>query len=240
MFRLYSLHSKDRSTSQGALSAARPLRALSLALSAALCLSAAAACGGDDESSTDTKADAGTPKAGMGGSSSAGAGGNMSVMPPPPVQCGSTMCAQPSNPLSGIAAMFGGALGGGAAGLPMAAACCLDEGKGTCGISTGMGSKCESLATPDTRCPAADLGMLGSFLGGSSMAGCCIDNMCGQDGKMFGRGCVPNSEAMSMVASLPLVGGMVKFPPASACDRPMNMNTNADDAGMGDDKDAGL
>jgi hypothetical protein len=230
MFRLYPFSSIARSNRP-----LRTLRTLTQVVSAALCLSAAVACGGDDSDSTPaTKPDAGTTKTAGQGGSSTGSAGNMSVMPPQPVACGSAMCTPPSNPLSGIASMFGG---GAAAGLPSAAACCLDESKGTCGITTGMGAACEALATPDPRCPAADLGMLGAFLGGGGMAGCCIDNMCGQDGKMFGRGCVPNSQAMSMVSSLPLVGGMIKFPPSLACDRPADKT--GDDAGVHDDKDAG-
>ena len=200
-------------------------------LPAALCLVTlvtGAACGGDDSDSSSQ------PTAGAGGKAAAGSGGSAGASggaaePPKPVACGETMCYPPSNPLSGIIGMFGGGQLGGA--IPMAVACCLDESAGKCGISTSPTATCEAPAVVDTRCPAANLGMLGPLLGANSMAGCCIDNKCGQDGKIFGRGCVENSQAKAMVSAVPLVGSMFMFPASQACDAP-KMST--DDAGVSD------
>lgn len=203
-----------------------------LAMAAALFACIAAACGDDSGDASETPAitDAGVQDA-ANNSSNAGSGGSTSVAPPEPVACGDSMCYPPSNPLSGIINMFGGGALAGA--LPMATACCLDESAGTCGISMGSGTTCEPPAVPDTRCPALDLGMFGALLGGS-MQGCCIDNMCGQDGRIFGRGCVENSEAGAMLGGLPI---MVDIPPTLACDRPME--ADGEDAGV-DDLDAGM
>ena len=63
-----------------------------------------------------------------------------------------------------------------------------------------------------------------------SMAGCCIDNQCGQDGRIFGGGCIENSMASQMISAIPFVGGMFMVPPARACDAPIP----DDDAGVSD------
>lgn len=207
------------------------------ALSALLLAAASAACGDDSDNAPESSSadDAGAQDAGKTGSS--GSSGSASVPPPEPVACGDSMCYPPTNPLSGIINMFGGGALAGA--LPMATACCLDESAGTCGVSMGSGTTCEPPAVADARCPAIDLGMLGPLLGGS-MQGCCIDNKCGQDGRLFGRGCVENSEAGAMLGGLPI---MVEIPPTLACDRPIDMETGDDaDAGAddGDDLDAGI
>lgn len=144
------------------------------------------------------------------------------------------MCYPPSNPLSSIISMFGGGALGGL--LPSPQACCLDESAGTCGVNPGMGSTaCEALATVDTRCPRANLGMLGGLV---NIQPCCIDNQCGQDGKMFGRGCVQNSEVMSMLGPL-AAGGMVQLPSGVACDAAMMPTMPEEDAGV-PDNDAGI
>ena len=211
--------------------ATRSLRPLLSTLAALLCLSLAAACGDDSEETTE-------PTAGSGGKAAdSGGGGNSGATTPPPpmpVACGATQCNAPANPLSGIL----GSLGGAASGLiPTPQACCLDESAGICGV-TIMGGACEELATTDTRCPKAELGMLSSF---ANIQPCCIDNQCGQDGRLFGRGCVENSQVASMLGPLAAGGGFM-FPASRACDAPAQPL----DAGMADndagpvDSDAGM
>jgi hypothetical protein len=151
-----------------------------------------------------------------------------------PVACGSIMCYPPSNPLSSIISMFGGGALAGA--IPQAQACCLDESAGTCGVTPGMGMACEPLATVDTRCPKANLGMLGGFI---NIQPCCIENQCGQDGKMFGRGCVQNSEVSSMLGPL-AAGGMIMLPSGVACDAAMMPTKPDQEDGGVPDTDAGM
>ena len=66
------------------------------------------------------------------------------------------------------------------------------------------------------------------------MAGCCINNACGQDGALFGRGCVENSQVKGMLSAIPLVGGLIMIPPAQACDAPVSTGSDAgvEDAGI--------
>jgi hypothetical protein len=118
----------------------------------------------------------------------------------------------------------------------MAYACCLDEGAGTCGVSPSMNGACEARAMPDSRCPGVSLGALGAAASGGMMAGCCIDDKCGQDGTMFGRGCVENTQASAMLQAIPLIGTLAQLPGALACDRPMDQSDR--DAGV-DTEDAG-
>ncbi|MEY4583465.1 MAG: hypothetical protein RL701_8168 [Pseudomonadota bacterium] len=209
-------------------------------LTALLLLSAAAGCGGDDDKPT-------TPTAGTGGGAAAGAsatsGRGGSTAAPAPIACGSKQCSPPANPFAAI-------LGGGATtgislpGIPQAVACCLDSAAGTCGVGT-EGGACEAPAVADPRCPSLDLGPLGSFIGGGAL-GCCINNACGQDGSLFGRGCVENKEAASMIGAIPLIGQMAQVPGSRACDAPPVTNppkpTNDNDAGplQPGDNDAGI
>lgn len=204
-------------------------------LAALICLSSVAACGGDDgEETPQTTAGSGA-KAASGGSG--GSAGSTTTPPPPmPVACGTTQCNPPANPLSGILNSFGG---GAFAGLvPTPEACCLDESAGTCGV-TIEGGACEALAIVDTRCPKAELGMLGSFV---NIQPCCLDNQCGQDGRLFGRGCVENSQVASMLGPLAAGGGFT-FPASQACDAPAttaDAGVSDDDAGVPTDSDAGI
>ncbi|MFI5307529.1 MAG: hypothetical protein ACHQ53_09265 [Polyangiales bacterium] len=146
-----------------------------------------------------------------------------------PVPCGSNMCQPPGGAGGGLLGMLGGlggaagGMAGGAAGglgLPMAAACCLDETSGTCGISAGAGMMCQKMAVPDSRCPGPDLGALGALVGGGmAMSGCCTDsNQCGVDGAAFGNGCVEDGAAASMLSAIPLIGMLIMIPPPRACD----------------------
>jgi hypothetical protein len=96
---------------------------------------------------------------------------------------------------------------------------------------------CEALAIVDTRCPKANLGMLGGFV---NIQPCCIDNQCGQDGKLFGQGCVQNNQVMSMLGALG-AGGMITLPPSVACDEALMPTTpDTEDAGVPGDSDAGI
>jgi hypothetical protein len=86
-----------------------------------------------------------------------------------------------------------------------------------------------------------NLGALGAFAGGAAgsagtmMNGCCTAaNQCGLDGALFGEGCVENAAAASMLAGIPLIGGLVTVPAARACDAAPNepeADGGADDAG---------
>jgi hypothetical protein len=225
MFRL------DPDQSSRSRSAFRALQVLSTVL----LLSAATACGKDEPEETPA------PSGGSGGaaasSGSGGASGSTTPPPPMPVPCGETMCTLPSNPLSGLISMAAPFLGGA---LPTPAACCVDEATAACGVSMSAGGTCEPLAIPDTRCPKADLGAIGQFIGGA-VRPCCLDNKCGQDGALFGRGCVDNSQVASMLGPL-AQGGMVMFPAPQACDAPPpDPTTPDDDAGVppANDTDAG-
>lgn len=136
--------------------------------------------------------------------------------------CGPSECTLPSSPLQGLT-------GGLSSLLPAAKACCVDADSGACGVtSASAGAACEPLAVADIRCPGFDLSGLqdvGGQLGGlitlasATMVGCCIDNQCGQDGAMFGRGCVENSQAKTLLGAVPLFGSAVKVPEASSCAR---------------------
>lgn len=211
-----------------------------LVLAIVVC-SAALGCGDDDDkkSSGNTATGGASGESGSSGSGgdSAGAsgGGGSGPVGPQRVSCGDTTCYPPTNPLSGLLGSLGnlGTLGNL---IPMAYACCLDEGAGTCGISASESGSCEAKATPDSRCPGVSLGALGGAAGGG-MAGCCVDNMCGQDGTMFGRGCVENTQAAAMLNAIPLIGTLAQLPGALACDRPMD-HQNDHDAGV-ETEDAG-
>jgi hypothetical protein len=197
-----------------------------------------AGCGDDDAPAT--KPDAGVAgKAGSAGASgNAGAAGSAGAAgannAPMPVECGTAMCWPPSNPLSGLA----GAVPGLGAALPMSAACCLDPDSGKCGLSPMAGGTCEAPAVSDSRCPGLSLGALGAIAGGlgGSMSGCCIDDQCGLDGALFGRGCVENSQARSQLSAIPLLGTLVMAPGSLACDRPITTPPDHDagpeDAGI--------
>lgn len=199
-----------------------------VAFAALLCVSA---CGKDDSSdnpgTAGTTAGASGSKAGTSGS--AGTAGSTTTPPPQPVACGTATCNPPSNPLSGLL----GAIPGGAAiaGLPTPVACCLEESSGKCGVAMSAGATCEAPAVADSRCPGIAAGALGGLGGGGNMVGCCIDNMCGQDGALFGRGCVENSQAKGMLSAIPLVGNLIMVPPTRACDAPP---TTGEDAGVAD------
>jgi hypothetical protein len=192
-----------------------------------------ASCSSSDDNKQPTAGSGG--KSGAGGASgkagsSAGtagsAGGSAAVA------CGSNQCTVPPNPLAGLLSGFGGG------GLPTTSvACCIDAAKGTCGTAAMSGATCEPPAVADPRCPGPDLGALGGLGamfgvgGGAAMPGCCVDNACGLDGALLGRGCVENSAAKSALGALPGIGTLINVPPPLACDRPMD-DAGAEDAGQ--------
>lgn len=107
-----------------------------------------------------------------------------------------------------------------------------------CGIAMSEGAMCEPPAKPDGRCPGLDLSGLANLAGGAPlpamMTGCCIDNMCGLDGGLLGRGCVENSSARAQLSAIPLIGGLLRVPAARACDAPPPPVVE-EDAGIEDD-----
>jgi hypothetical protein len=187
-----------------------------------------AACGthrGLDPKDDDDSSDAG--KAGRGGSS-AGAGrggaGGSAGSAPVTVRCGSKQCAAPMSALSALPIPTA---------IPAPVACCADEATGTCGSAASAGAICERPAVPDARCPGINLGQLG-MLGGMpamQMSGCCVDNKCGLDGALFGRGCVENGEAQSTLAAIPFIGNLIDVPAPRACDAPPAADGGTEDAG---------
>lgn len=196
-------------------------------LAALLLVCAAPSCGDDDDSKSSSAGTGGStpPKA---GNSAAGA---PSYTAPEPVACGPNTCEAPASPIAGLLGTFGGGAGLGTM-IPTATACCLADD--ACGVSSTMSpSLCEPPATPDNRCPSLDLGAAGQLLGGATqMLGCCIKDQCGQDGALLGRGCVENSEAASMLTSIPLIGPMIDVPAPRACDAIVDTDAGTEDAGI--------
>lgn len=191
-------------------------------------LIAATGCGrhrskADDDDDRDSGA-AGKASAGRGGGGgTGGAGGTAAVT----VACGTKRCAAPVNALAAF----------GIAGLPAAVACCAGEATGQCGSQLSGASACEPPAVADVRCPGVNLGALAAIAGGAAgdmMSGCCTEgNQCGLDGALFGRGCVENAEAASMVSAIPILGDLIMVPAAKACDAPLPAaDGGADDAGL--------
>lgn len=209
-------------------------------LIAACLLSAATSCGGDDDTeATPTTLTSGKGGGGGGGSTAtggrSGSSSTTTTPPPAPVECGANKCQPPANPF----ALLGGFNLGGT-GLPTPLACCLDEEKGTCGTKPMESAACEAPAVADSRCPSISLGgaggLPGGIPGGAQMnLGCCIDNKCGLNAGFLGRGCVENSEAKTMLAAIPLIGGFINVPASQACDA---KPATESDAGVAED--AGL
>jgi hypothetical protein len=203
------------------------------------CVASIGACGSDKATTAGTdagaKKDAGHMASADAGKTDAGspktdAGGPM-AMTAKPVPCGSSKMCQPPAGISGLLGMFGGAVpglggaaGSGAAGglggfgLPSPVACCLSESSGACGTAPMTGGTCEAPATNDTRCPSVDLGPAAAFAGNMGFGCCTSSGQCGIDGAVFGRGCVPNTEAKTMLAGIPLVGMFLTVPAPQACE----------------------
>jgi len=195
------------------------VRPYAFALIALLC---SAACGSHRDTIDDDERDRDAGAAGGGGRG--GAGGGAAGSGPATLRCGRAQCAAPISLLSTFPT-----------GIPAPVACCVDENKGTCGTAAAPGAACEPVAVPDSRCPGIDLGALGAAApGGETMtSGCCIADACGLDGALFGRGCVENGEAASMLSGIPLIGTLIAVPPARACDAPpdMELDAGSEDAG---------
>jgi len=134
-----------------------------------------------------------------------------SVMQAAPIDCGATTCAVLTDPLAAIRPLLGG--------VP-AEACCFSATDGTCGVAAMPGAACEVPAVVDTTCPSVDFGVLAALLGPMPAGGfgcCTAAGQCGLEGSLFGRGCVENSEAATIVAAIPLVGTLVMLPTSVAC-----------------------
>jgi hypothetical protein len=185
------------------------------------CLGVTSACGSDHETksnkSSGVSGKAGTSAHSAG--SSAGAGGStagsssMTLPRGPRTECGTFLC---TGPMASLSSLFGGI-------VAMPQPCCFDAEQGTCGYAANSGSTCEAIAVPDDRCPSIDLtasagSTLAAQLGVNSVAGCCMNNMCGVDGALFGRGCIENSEAKVMLSGVPLIGGLVQVPDPQPCE----------------------
>ena len=193
------------------------------ALFTIVALSCLAACGGDDDSSTNrrTTGASGSPS---GGASAAGS----SAQAPASVPCGAKTCAQPDNPVS---ALLGGGTSGSMGlpglslpGLGMAVACCLDKSAGLCGVAPSADATCEPPPVADPRCPSLGLGgAIAGFAPAGGLpglgSGCCIKNACGQDGALFGHGCVENNALKEMLSGSPF-GTFLMVPESRACDAP--------------------
>ena len=170
-------------------------------LSTALC-----ACG--THTSLDSKADktqamassAGAPSVALAAASGAA------------VACGSQQCPTPSSIVTMVL------------GTSLSVGCCLDAASGTCGAAASAGAACEGTPSADERCPGVDLSALDAFIDlgsapiGNTKVGCCTPRgQCGSDGTAFGRGCVENGEASTLMASVPLIGGLISIPAARPC-----------------------
>jgi hypothetical protein len=189
-------------------------------------LSVAAACGGSAPASVPVvpSGQAGAASATAGAPARAGSGATAGVnvlvaaAQSPSVACGATQCRAPKNVAADLLR--------GVTGLSMTGAetvgCCLDEASSTCSSAPSAGVACDVVAVPEPRCPGVDLAALVALVGGlgpnaQTMLGCCTHGMCGQDGALFGRGCVENGEAKRMLGAIPVVGPLIKVPDAMPC-----------------------
>ena len=110
------------------------------------------------------------------------------------------------------------------AGFMLAATCCADEAAGTCGsVSADDGKTCLAPPEPDSRCPRA----FGS-------GGCCtMDNHCGIDGSLAGRGCIDLLMISAMIP--PQFRSMLMLPDPVTCDgMPLSLDAgmSSEDAGQ--------
>ena len=149
------------------------------------------------------------------------------------VPCGANLCNAPKNVAANLLR--------GVTGLSMTGAetvgCCLDAVASTCSAAPITGGPCDVIAEPEARCPGVDLSALVALVGGlgpnaQTMLGCCTHGMCGQDGALFGRGCVENGEAKSMLGAIPVVGPLIKVPAPLLCPA-ANSGSRSSDADAG-------
>jgi hypothetical protein len=195
-----------------------------------IALFCAAACSSHRDTDDDDERDEDAGAAGRAGRGGGGGAGGAAGSGPAAVRCGSAQCPAPVSLLSAIPIPTG---------IPAPVACCVDESKATCGTAAMPGATCEPVAVADTRCPGIDLGALNMLAGGAApggemmMSGCCIDNACGLDGALFGRGCVENGEVASMLSGIPLISTLVSVPAPRACDAPPDteLDAGSEDAG---------
>jgi hypothetical protein len=140
-----------------------------------------------------------------------------------PGQCGTVTCAAPADPLMAFRTILM---------QTSPVACCLDKATETCGLAPSAGATCEAPAVADTTCPSIDLGAIAGIVGGAlpGAFGCCTkEGKCGVEGGIFGRGCVENSEAATLVSGIPLVGGFLMIPAPVVCG--LLTDGGAEDAG---------
>jgi hypothetical protein len=152
------------------------------------------------------------------------------------VTCGETQCGAPKNVAADLLR--------GVTGFSMTGAetvgCCLEAASSTCSAGPIAGGTCDVLAVPEPRCPGVDLSALVALVGGlgssaQTMLGCCTHDLCGQDGELFGRGCVENGEAKRMLSAIPVVGPLIKVPLPQQCPAAMSSQPQPHtdtDAGM--------
>ena len=170
---------------------------------------------------------------GAGSVSTAGMTAPALPAPIPPAPCGQALCTAPKNVAADLLR--------GVTGLSMTGAetvgCCLDAATSTCSSAPAAPASgtCDVIAVPEPRCPGVDLSALVALVGGlgpnaQTMLGCCTQGMCGQDGELFGRGCVENGEAKSMLGGIPVVGPLIMVPATMVC--PAAMSGSDADAGV--------
>jgi len=179
--------------------------------------------GGCDSSDPPTSTGPSAGQSGAVAAASAGAAAvaGANVTPPAPaapVPCGAVECGAPKNIAADLLRSV--------TGLSMTGAetvgCCLEESTSTCSAAPMAGVSCDLLAVSEPRCPGVDLSALVALVGGlgpnaQTMLGCCTRGMCGQDGALFGRGCVENGDAKRMLSAIPVVGPLIKVPPPMPC-----------------------
>jgi hypothetical protein len=198
-------------------------------------------CGGDDDSgdaagSGGAGGFSGGGAGGFGGAAgrAGGTGGAAGMMPPMPVPCGSMTCQPPQSPFAMFASLAPGLL------PPPPVACCMNAATNACGVAPMTGGMCEARAMQDNRCAGINAG--GMMIGGLGFGCCTSTNQCGVDGSAFGRGCVENSMAGTMLGPL---SAIIQVPAAKTCDAPLPMGgagaggAGAGGGGAGGDEDAG-
>jgi len=172
---------------------------------------------------TNTTPNDGTAATGAGGSGSSGTGGtgtmigvgmgtggatgtggmSGNVVTVKNIPCGDTKCASTDTSMSGGMPMGGGM-------FMFAQVCCADVATSTCGTVSQADGSCQKPAMSDPRCPTAF---------GGAVAACCVNNLCGVDGSLQGRGCVDLGALQAMFGNIPAqFRAMFMFPDPRTCD----------------------
>jgi hypothetical protein len=162
---------------------------------------AATGAGGSSSSTGGTGAGGTTTGVGTGGAT--GTGGMTGAVTVKNIPCGDTKCASTDTSMSG-----GMAAGGGM--FMFAQVCCADAATSTCGTVAMADGSCQKPAMSDPRCPTAF---------GGAVAACCVNNLCGIDGSLQGRGCVDLGALAAMFGNIPAqFRAMFMFPDPRTCD----------------------